>query len=449
MATKIMGTAKVTVAQMQKYIKKVNPKVKSSVLDMIPLYLSEGEAEGVRGDIAFAQSCLETGNFTFSGSAVTLDQNNFAGMGVTQNGMKGNSWPTPQIGIRAQIQHLKAYACDQPLDQTCVDTRFIYVKRNSAPYVEWLGVQENPIKAGWAAGKGYGEKILNILSDITESKGEDKMVINVHAGHNHIVPGASGYLDETTEDRRVKELVIAKLRALGHTVYDCTDETGNTSSQNLANIVAKCNAHAADLDVSIHFNAFNGTANGTEVWCYSAGSAAVPYAQKIVNKISALGFVNRGVKYSTGLYVLKHTSSPALLVECCFCDSKTDASLYNSEKMANAIVEGITGQVVSNTTSTATTQKSGWIKQDGKWWYRHADGTYTKNGWEKINGNWFWFDSAGWMIEKKWIKYKEGWYYLKTGGYMAADELVRVDGKVYYVDKSGKMCYTDSSGALK
>ncbi len=68
---------------------------------LIPLYLSEGKAEGVRGDIAFAQSCLETGNFGFSGSAVTLDQNNFCGMGVTSNGMKGNFFDTPQLGIRA------------------------------------------------------------------------------------------------------------------------------------------------------------------------------------------------------------------------------------------------------------------------------------------------------------------------------------------------------------
>ena len=74
----------------------------------------KGNAEGVRGDIAFAQSCLETENFGFSGSAVTLDQNNFCGMGVTSNGMKGNSFDTPQLGIRAQIQHLKAYASRMP-----------------------------------------------------------------------------------------------------------------------------------------------------------------------------------------------------------------------------------------------------------------------------------------------------------------------------------------------
>src|SRR5699024_7862117 len=108
--TRIMGTAVATAEQMETYIKAKNPQVPQSVLDMIPLYLSEGKTEGVRGDIAFAQSCLETGNFTFSGSAVTLEQNNFCGMGVTSNGMKGNSFDTPQFGIRAQIQHLKAYA---------------------------------------------------------------------------------------------------------------------------------------------------------------------------------------------------------------------------------------------------------------------------------------------------------------------------------------------------
>ncbi len=102
--TKIMGEAAATAEQMKAYLKAKNPKVPQSVLGMVPLYLSEGKAEGVRGDIAFAQSCLETGNFTFSGSAVTLSQNNFCGMGVTSNGMKGNSFGTPQLGIRAQVQ---------------------------------------------------------------------------------------------------------------------------------------------------------------------------------------------------------------------------------------------------------------------------------------------------------------------------------------------------------
>lgn len=84
MGVLIMGRATASADQMRKYLKSKNPSVAQSVLDMIPLYLSEGEAEGVKGDIAFAQSCLETGNFKFTGSAVTLDQNNFCGMGVTK-----------------------------------------------------------------------------------------------------------------------------------------------------------------------------------------------------------------------------------------------------------------------------------------------------------------------------------------------------------------------------
>lgn len=166
MKTNIMGTAVATVQQMQSYIQKVNPAVPKSVIDMVEYYISEGKTEGVRGDIAFAQSCLETGNFTFNGSAVTLDQNNFAGIGVTKNGMKGNSFSHPWIGIRAQIQHLKAYASNEKLYGVCVDPRFCYVKRGIAPYVEWLGIQENPQGGGWAAGKNYGSKILEILAKI-------------------------------------------------------------------------------------------------------------------------------------------------------------------------------------------------------------------------------------------------------------------------------------------
>ncbi len=166
---KIMGQAQASIEQMRAYIKKVNPKAPESVLAMIPLYITEGALEGVRGDIAFAQSCLETGNFTFAGSVVELNQSNFCGMGVTSTGVKGSSFKTPKEGIRAQIQHLKAYACDDALEQRCIDPRFIYAKRGCAPYVEWLGIQENPSGAGWASGKGYGTKILNILSNILET----------------------------------------------------------------------------------------------------------------------------------------------------------------------------------------------------------------------------------------------------------------------------------------
>ena len=179
---KIMGQAAATVAQMQTYIKKVNPKVSDSVIKMIPLYISEGAIERVRGDIAFAQSCLETGNFTFSGSAVTLNQNNFCGMGVTRNGVKGNSFKTPQLGIRAQIQHLQAYASSDRLKQIVVDPRYIYVTRGCAEYVEHLGIQENPKRQGWAAGKDYGKKIIAILDSILSVTGEEN-TMNINTSY--------------------------------------------------------------------------------------------------------------------------------------------------------------------------------------------------------------------------------------------------------------------------
>lgn len=166
--TSIEGKSQLTVAQMRAYIKSVNPDVDDSVLDMIPYYISEGNAEGIRGDLAFCQSCLETGNFTFVGSAVTLDQNNFCGLGVTSNGMKGNSFATPQLGIRAQIQHLKAYANTDPLTYAQIDPRFHYVTRGCAPYLQWLGIQENPLGYGWAGGADYGDHIMRIYNSIRQ-----------------------------------------------------------------------------------------------------------------------------------------------------------------------------------------------------------------------------------------------------------------------------------------
>lgn len=173
------------------------------------------------------------------------------------------------------------------------------------------------------------------------------MNINVHGGHNSIVQGASGFLNEVTEDRKIKNLVISKLQSLGHTVYDCTDETGTTQSKNLNNIIAKCNVHTVDVDVSIHLNASDGNGKGVEVLVYSTDSKSYPYAQNICNAIAELGFKNRGVKVRTNLAVLKKTKSPALLVECCFCDNQEDANLYDAESMANAIVKGITNQVAA------------------------------------------------------------------------------------------------------
>lgn len=193
---------------------------------------------------------------------------------------------------------------------------------------------------------------------------------NVHGGHNRLCPGAGKYLDEVTEDRAVKDRVIALLRAAGHTVYDCTDEVGRTAGQNLANIVAKCNSHRVDLDISIHLNAGGGT--GTEVWYYSGSSVGASKASTVSAAVaSALGLRNRGAKASTGLYVLRNTISPAILIECCFVDNMTDKNAWNVEKCAKAIVEAVTGASAPNvptSPSSSTGSSPGRkIAVDG-WW---------------------------------------------------------------------------------
>lgn len=179
---------------------------------------------------------------------------------------------------------------------------------------------------------------------------------NVHGGHNKKVPGASGYLDEVTEDRKVKDAVIKYLRAAGHTVYDCTDDAGTTQSKNLANIVAKCNAHTVDLDISIHLNAGGGT--GCEV--YYTSSKGKTYAGKVSAAVAkALGIKDRGAKESDILYVLNHTTAPAILVECCFVDNKTDKAAWDVDKCAKAIVEAVIGKAVSGGSGTSGSASSG------------------------------------------------------------------------------------------
>lgn len=180
------------------------------------------------------------------------------------------------------------------------------------------------------------------------------MKINIHAGHNpdgKIACGAISLIKESTEARKVKDEVIKLLREQGHTCYDCTCENGTSQSDVLNKIIEKCNSHAVDVDVSIHFNAGaadkigNGKTTGTEVLLYSSTSKSKELAEKVVKSIAELGFKNRGIKYRTDLAVLRRTKSPAMLIECCFVDDKDDVNLYDYKKMAQAIVRGITGKV--------------------------------------------------------------------------------------------------------
>ena len=193
------------------------------------------------------------------------------------------------------------------------------------------------------------------------------MRINVSAGHNpdgKVACGAVGLLKESTEARRVTNEVVRLLKEQGHTVYNCTCDNGTSQGDVLKKIVAKCNQHSVDLDVSIHFNAGasaqkkNGQTTGTEVLVYNDTSKAMAAAQRVDKQIAALGYKNRGIKIRDGLYFLRNTKSPAMLIECCFVDDGDDAALYDYKKMAAAIVQGITGVKVNDTkTDQKQTQK--------------------------------------------------------------------------------------------
>ena len=179
------------------------------------------------------------------------------------------------------------------------------------------------------------------------------MKFNVHAGHTLSgTPGsgAVGLVNESTEVRKIKNEVISLLRQEGHTVYDCTNDRASSASENLKNIVTLANKNKVDLDISIHLNAGvndskgDGKTTGVEVLIYSDGSKAKNEAQRICNEIASLGFKNRGVKVRNGLYVLKNTNAPALLIECFFVDDRDDFNIYNqvgATVIAKAIVQGI------------------------------------------------------------------------------------------------------------
>lgn len=176
------------------------------------------------------------------------------------------------------------------------------------------------------------------------------MKINVHAGHNpdgKIACGAVGIIKESTQARKVVKYVKKYLKTAGHTVYDCTCNNGTSQSDVLNKIVKKCNAHKADLDISIHFNSGagdrkgNGKSTGTEVLIYKIGAEPEKVAESITKEIAKLGFTNRGVKARPDLYVLNSTKAPAMLIECCFVDDVDDVKIYSAKKMAQAIVIGI------------------------------------------------------------------------------------------------------------
>lgn len=175
--TNIMGNSSVTASQLANFYKAMNKKYPSyysqndkeakTIEDFCKIYIEECKKEGVRVEVAFAQAMVETGYLSFGGD-VDISQYNFAGMGATGNCVKGNSFSTVRLGIRAQVQHLKCYASTDKLNGDRVDPRWGEWLRGKAPYVEWLSIPNNPYGTGWAGSATYAEVIKGIMENINK-----------------------------------------------------------------------------------------------------------------------------------------------------------------------------------------------------------------------------------------------------------------------------------------
>ena len=180
--TPIMGATQTSVAQMVRYYnskssgydtftgenKKYNGSLAkggaSTIEQFAQIVYEEAKAEGVRAEVVFVQCMLETGFLKYGGD-VLPNQYNFAGIGAT-GAVHGASFGNVRVGVRAHVQHLKAYASLDGLTQQCVDPRFNLVARGCAQYVEWLGMKENPKGYGWASAKNYGPNIVNMVINL-------------------------------------------------------------------------------------------------------------------------------------------------------------------------------------------------------------------------------------------------------------------------------------------
>jgi N-acetylmuramoyl-L-alanine amidase len=174
--------------------------------------------------------------------------------------------------------------------------------------------------------------------------------IAISSGHGLYIRGASGnpvppQLDEVDEARKVVDRVAQFLQTTDVGVETYHDNWSTTQSENLDRIVRWHNEQTRDLDVSVHFNAYDGNAHGTEVLYYSQQQLAAKVSLEICD---VAGFINRGAKQRTDLAFLNGTDEPAILIETCFCDNTEDSTRYREhfDAICAAIAGAISGAEV-------------------------------------------------------------------------------------------------------
>ncbi|MBD8046738.1 N-acetylmuramoyl-L-alanine amidase [Clostridium faecium] len=177
------------------------------------------------------------------------------------------------------------------------------------------------------------------------------MKIAGRSGHNPYAPGASALVDETVEDRKIF-LASKKYLENLNTFIDCYPGTMNGVDTELMRGINKANSSGAEVFYSVHLNkaysSYNG-AIGSEIWLHPLASQAnKDRANRILKNIENLGFINRGIKYSSELAELNSTNMEAMIIECFFCEATKDVELYKrlgADTIGFAIANGIDSRV--------------------------------------------------------------------------------------------------------
>lgn len=281
---------------------------------------------------------------------------------------------------------------------------------------------------------------------------------------------------------------------------DASDFKGRTVNENLYNQVKNMDAIAGanDINVSIHFNAFNKSATGAEVWYYLGDAVGYAIAKKLSAAMAnALGIADRGAKATTNLYVISQSVGHTVLAEICFIDNASDIQKYQANKqklfkamsdtftsfsqynfrtshgghyglnmmdpgaVGNGYKEAVLAQEINQyllgSTTSTTNAKNGWEKSGNEWYY-YDNGVLAKNGWRSINGKWYLFDAHSKMLTG-WQTKDNKWYYFTPDGAMHTGWSL-IKGKWYLFDKDGAMVegwrqsgekwyYFDADGSMK
>lgn len=457
--TKILGQAKASAYQMSQYLLSKNPNPKFSrnisALKFCQIFLDECAKENVRGDIAFAQACKETGNFAYGGD-VAYTQNNFAGIGATGNKNPGNTFSSIEIGVLAQAQHLKSYATKDALNETNVDPRrtawFMLTKGGSSPDVETLGgswavpgyntSKYKSLKEANNAEDSYGYQIITILNNILAVKEEDiPMTINkLLTPYNY----TSGNIS------RIKYIVIHYVGAVGGAEANCK----YYASQKLSASAHYFVGHSGEIWQSVedknvawhcggkkYANTTGGTYNGI---CTNANSIGIEMCVK---------------KDGNGTWYYEDAT-----VESTIALTKELMKKYNIP--AENVIRhfDVTGKscpvpYVSNNTKhtwndfkaaitiNKTKYTKGWNRDDKGWWYSPDGNTYYHSGIYQIGNKKCYFDKSGYAVTG-WFQVSGDYYYADENCYIESSKWIVYGGKDYYLLSDGKMatnCYVLSS----